>query len=649
MGTVRNVYTNIRSLQSAIKDAGRLRQIATVLARHGFGALVARLGLREVAPEDAALPPPDGSERPEPTEPVDADTLVAELTDAGRAGDAEAARLGLPERIRLVFEELGPTFIKLGQILSTRPDLLPADILAELQNLQDNVPPMTRDEVAAQILEQLGDEPEHLFATFDWQPLACASIAQVHVATLNPVAATPRNDAEEATRSRNEQSATGGDGAGPSTAMDDHSEALPQDSNPPEVSPDGASGAPEVVVKIQRPGIAATIQSDLHILHFLASRAAAMLPELELLDPVGIVGEFERAILREIDFTHELQHILRFRRNFEGYEGVRIPQVHAELCTESILVMERVRGVKVTRAPAELGIDPYEVAPRMLHALFKMMFRDGFFHGDMHPGNILIDEDGTIGLIDFGLIGRLSPQQRDNVMDILVGISREDYPLVARIYFELGIKEPGTGYDYERFEGDVIEIMEQHISGRTLNDIDIGSFFAALVEGCMRHRIRMPPTYTMVFKALVTVEGIGRTLAPRVNFIEEAQPFVKEVLLERYDPRRLMQEGVQTLDALTRFLRFAPWNAQQVLRDLAHGRLVLSTELHNADVLGEAAENASVLQGRAIVGGALIVAGAVALPHGAPLFWGVTPLSLTLFALGALAARPVFVRWRKSR
>lgn len=608
MGTVRTVYSNLRSLQSAIKDVGRLRQIAAVLARHGFGVLVARLGLREVAPDPDALPPVEVGEAGAEED------LVAALTDAGRAGDLEAARLGLPERIRLVFEELGPTFIKLGQILSTRPDLLPADILAELQNLQDNVPPMSREEVAAQLRDELGADAEELFASFEWTPLACASIAQVHVARLH--AALDGREAERA----------GGEEADPEQgeAREDF----------------------EVVVKVQRPAIAGTIESDLNILHFLARRAAALLPELELLDPVGIVREFERAILKEIDFTHEVQHIQRFRRNFAEYSGVRIPEVYPELCTSRVLVMEKIPGVKVTRAPEVLGIDPYEVAPRMLHALFKMMFKDGYFHGDMHPGNILIDEDGTIGLIDFGLVGRLSPQQRDNVLDILVGISREDYQQVARIYFELGIKEPGVGYDYDRFEADVVELMEQHISGRTLNDIDIGSFFAALVDGCMRHRVRMPPTYTMVFKALVTVEGIGRSLAPRVNFIEEAQPFVKEVLLERYDPRRLMQEGVQTLDALTKFLRVAPWSAQQVLKDLAHGRLVLSTELHNADVLAEAARRSAMVQGRAIVGGALIVGGVLALSHGSAVLWGVTPLSFVLFGLAAVVARPVFLQWR---
>lgn len=555
MSTVAKMYSGVRGLSSAIKDVGRLREISGVLVKHGFGAAVTRLGLHEIV---GLKPSEEGTETP--------------YTSA--------------ERARLVLEELGPTFVKLGQILSTRPDVLPAEYIDELQALQDDVPPMAWDDVVAQMQAELGAGPDALFDAFDPEPLACASIAQVHRAV------------------------------------------------------ERGSGA-DVVVKVMRRGIAKRIESDLHILHFLAKRAADVIPELELMDPVGVVTEFDRAIRKEIDFRNERDNLSRFAKNFEGVEGVEIPAVFRALSTRHVLTMGFVDGVKITEAPAKLDVDPYDVAPRMLRVLFKMIFRDGCFHGDLHPGNILIQADGTIGLIDFGLVGRLTEPQRDHILDILIGISREDYALVSRTFFEAGLKVPGVVYDYAAFESDVTEVMHKHIAGKTLSEIDIGTYFADLVTGAIRHRIKMPPTYTMVFKALITVQGIGQTLAPDVNLIEEAQPFVREVLAERYHPARLVRESVESLSALSKFLRVFPHTATQLLRDAEHGKLSLQVDPRGMPELLAEYERAELRRSRAIGFGACMIAGAVALPFEGATWLGVSAPSWLLWAAGVVLGLPL--------
>lgn len=555
MSTVSRVYTSVRGLSTAIKDAGRLQEIARVLARHGFGALVTRMN----------------------------------LADAGAIGDVREpdahAPYSTPQRVRIAIEELGPTFIKLGQILSTRSDLVPADVLAELQLLQDTVPPMAWEDVEAQIREQLDDDVDTLFEQFDREPLACASIAQVHRAVLR------------------------------------------------------SSGTP-VVVKVQRRSISAAIESDLNILHFLARRAEAAVPELQLMDPVGIVREFDKALRKELDFRNEAFNLRKFAANFAGFEGLVVPKVFDEVSTSRVLVMEFISGVKITTAPRVLSVDPYVVAPRMLRALFKMIFQDGFFHGDLHPGNILIQQDGTIGLIDFGLVGRLTESQRDRILDIIVSMVREDYESLARVFFDVGVKLPGVRYDYPAFEADVIEVMQRHLEGRTLNEIDVGGYFADLVAGAIRHRIKMPPTYTMVFKALMTVEGIGKTLAPDLNLLEEARPFATEMLAERYSAKRLTKLGVDTLGAFSSFLRQFPLTATQVLRDAQEGNLHFKIELDGFSELLAHDRRYRTRQARATVGAGAAIAGAIALQAGPGPILGLNIPAAVLFGVAAALASP---------
>jgi ubiquinone biosynthesis protein len=557
MSAVTRVYSGVRGIQSAIKDAGRMREIVIILARHGFGAALQRIGATEAVGIEGT---PDAS--------------------------PESRGMPLARRLRTAVEELGPTFIKLGQILSTRADLLPADIIAELQHLQDNVPELKWDDVREVIERETGGAVDVHFAEFREKPLACASIAQVHRAVLR-------------------------------------------------------DGQREVVVKVQRPNIAGRIDSDLSILAFFARQAASAIPDLELMDPVGIVAEFDRALRKELDFTNELSNIKRFQGNFAGYEGVHIPEVFESISTSRVLVMEFINGVKITQAGTAYGHDMTAMAPKMLQALLKMIFKDGYFHGDLHPGNILVRPDGEIGLIDYGLVGRLSRTQRDYILDIFIALSRRDYAAVSRVFFDIGVKVPGVQYRYEEFEADVIELMESHLDSKSLAEIDIGTFFRDIVSGAIKHKIRMPPTYTMVFKALMTVEGIGKSIAPDLDFIEHAQPFVREVLLERYAPDKLLAQGAETLNQLSKFLRQFPVSATQLLRDAQRGDLVLRTRVERFDELVEAQHRTGSLIARAVVLAGCWVSAALTLHEEGARFLGLPIFAALSLVVGLVVGWPL--------
>ena len=545
MPTVTTVYRNVQGIRTAIKDVGRARHIAAVLAKHGLGHVVAQLGFQEVIGIRSVVPQPP----------------------------AEGGHVSLARRIRLAMEELGPTFVKLGQILSTRADLLGKEVATEFQGLQDDVPKMGWPDVQHQIESELECPVEDLFASVEHHPLASASVAQVHQAKLK----------------------TG----------------------------------EEVVLKIRRRGIQTSIMSDLSILQFMAVQAEAFIPELRLMNPVGIVAEFTKALTKELDFSSERSNIERFRTNFADFEGIHIPKVYQEYCTDAVLTMEMIHGIKVTRAVEEYGADPYKAGRIMLKALFKMVFQDGFFHGDLHPGNILVQKNETIALIDFGLVGKLLPRQRDDIIDLLTGIVKEDYEIISRVFFDLGQKVPGVEYDYNAFENDVVELLDQHVAGKILSDIDVQAFFADLASGAIKHQIKMPPTYTMVFKALMTVEGIGKTLSPDINFIEESKPFIKEIMLERYSPERLLREAVDTLNSTGRFLQRFAITAPRILRDMELGRLSIRTENPKIDGLMAQQRKASIRQMRATVFAGGVVAAALSYDAPGP---GVLGMNIGAFA-----------------
>lgn len=542
MSTTRSLLQNIRAAHSALRDLGRMRQITAVLVRHGYGHLVKGLArgdaalAEELGPLDAEVPPP-------------------------------IARAELAERLPLILQDLGPTFVKLGQILSTRQDLIPAEYCRSLERLQDRVAPIAAEEVRGVVESSLGKPVEAVFDEFSVEPLACASIAQVHTARLKSGEA--------------------------------------------------------VVVKVQRPGVRETIEADLNILHFFARRLEETFPEARAFGPSAIALEFDRAIRRELDFTGEARNSARFAKNFESWERIHVPKVFTEHSTDRVLVMERLYGVKIVDAVGRHDMDP--IAQEVVRMLFKQVFEDGFFHGDLHPGNLFVLDDRRIGLIDFGLVGRMSPAMREALADLLLALSLRSYEGVARALYDISHKTETV--DYAAWERDVTELMDEHLASTSLADVDFGAVLRDIVDGAMRHHVRVPPDYTMFFKALMTVEGIGKQISPDLDIIAACQPYVERLIARRYEPEALLRTTVDTMRAFGKIGRRLPVSVEQILQQIDERRLGIQISDTHAD--------RRLAQAERLANRAVLVVVAVSL--------GAFALALEAYASGSIHARRIQV------
>ena len=534
----------VNPLGQAWQDVGRFRDIVAVLVRYGFGELIARMNLQ--------------------------DTFVTRMLGHKPAPQSEG--LSTPKRLLLVMQELGPTFIKLGQILSTRPDLIPEEFIEEFKTLQSSAAPLPFEKISAQLNIALPAPVDEIFDNIDPEPLASASIAQVHKATLK----------------------------------------------------DGS----KVVLKVIRPGIRETLMSDLSILKFFARQVESLFPDAVLFDPVGIAAEFEKALSKEIDFTVELRNLQRFTKNFTDNPDVHIPIAYPELSSKDVLVMERVEGQKIT----DVEEDREYLVRRMVAISFEMIYVHGFFHGDLHPGNIFVLPDGRIALIDFGLVGRLTPKMKDYVIDLLLGLVRHDYEVVPETLYEIGIKKVPVNYD--RFQADVASLMDEYLLGAKMADIDFGKLIQELLDGAMRHHISVPPDYTMMFKALVTVEGVGKQLDPELDLFKELEPYVRELVKQRYSPEELWHRGMRQVGHINRLLQQFPITARQVLLGIENGRIQFGLDERQ---MGRWLEEYRLQNARRLevaLSGIFMLMATLSLSHGTPTIFGLPTISFIGYLIG---------------
>jgi ubiquinone biosynthesis protein len=557
---IRTIYTGTVALRTVVTDAARARSIAAIVARHGFTQLLAWRRAGDETEKDEAR---------------------KELLGGESSPQSVADKEDLAGRVVAMLEELGPTFVKFGQVLSTRPDLIPPLYVERLQKLQDHVSEVPVEDIRRQIEMSLGDTIEHLFGSFEERPMASASIAQVHGATLK----------------------------------------------------DGTA----VVLKVQRPGLKPVIDADLSLLRFLVDQAVGIFPEAESFDIKGMVTEFEASLRRELDFDIERRSLERFRRNFRDNPKIHFPTVYADHCSRVVLCMERLRGKKLTAIDDEE--ERFRVAKIYLDAAYQMVFKDGFFHGDLHPGNVFVEEDGRLGLIDFGMVGRLSRQNRERLVDVLFSLMSEDLENVARIWFAIG--KPGTSVDYAAFEAEVIDVLERHIVGRDLDEWDLAAFFTDLAAGAVKHGIRLPSDFTMMFKAMVTTEGLARSVARGINPVEAARPYIEELIRDRYSLDRVKQkalvEGVRVVDLLWAL----PSTMERIVEKIEAGDLQVRLK---HDHLAESARTMAAAANRvglAVISAAGAVTGALTMGRGPEVFLGLSPLSLIAFGI-AFASTAMF-------
>jgi len=509
------------SVVAAVRDIGRLREISAVLVRHGFGEIVHRAGFGRTkrSKEHARGHAKELDDKPAPS--LDAPDLPEIPEHEAKRGEDERGTIALPERARLVLQDLGPSFVKLGQIASTRSDVLPAELIVELKKLQDAVPPVPFPEIRQVVESSLGDTLEDLYVSFDEAPLAAASIGQVHRAVLDV-------DGEHV----------------------------------------------KVVVKVQRPGVGATVARDLELLHVMAAMLERGLPETKIYSPVGLVQQFDRSITSELNFVIEADNAERFAENFASRGDVRVPKVYRRVTSKHVLTLEFFDGVKVDRA-VEAGYFGPEIARRATAVVVKMAFEDGFFHADPHPGNVIImgkTDDPVIGLIDLGMVGRLSPELRDRCVDLMVAAVRKDAYAVADALYAIG--KPTKKVDMREYRAHVALLAEKYL-GRRLEEIDLPSMIRDLVQGAMKFGIEIPPDFLLVGKALMTIEGTGKELDPSLDVFAVAAPLFLELLRKRYSPQRIGNELIRGVGELSRAGYDMPMQAREVLEDLRLGRLAI--------------------------------------------------------------------------
>jgi ubiquinone biosynthesis protein len=483
----------------AIQDLNRLRQIAAAMVRHGFGAYLERMRLRDVLGREA---PPPG----QPLPPPDRKTAV---------------------RFRVMLGELGPTFTKLGQLLSSRPDMLPAHWVEELEALQDDCPPLGIEEVRRQIERGLGRPIEELFASLEEAPLASASIAQVHRAVTH--------------------------------------------------------AGERVVVKVQRPNIRDRIESDLALLYDLARLLEAVVEETGITTPTGLVEEFDRTVHEELDFTNEGRNAQLMADAAQGREFLVIPRVHAALSCATVLTLDLVDGVKVSEVTAEAGYDLEQVARNVIEAAFRQLFEDGLFHGDPHPGNILVLPGNRIALLDFGLVGRLSRQQQEALVTLIVAVALRDPDTVARVLNRIGVPETHTPLAV--FREDIRGILDRYL-GLKLDEIRTATLLRDLLDLAVRHRIRIPKEYAVLAKASITVEGIIRRLYPRLDVLEVGLPYAKELLFSRFNPGDASGVLMKSLLKLQGLAEDVPTQLSQILLDLEGGKFRVNVRSEVIERLG---------------------------------------------------------------
>jgi ubiquinone biosynthesis protein len=478
----------------------RYRQIVEILAQYGFGYLIGRAEWNMQGMRRKLRP--------------------------GAAARAQQHPKEGPEQLRLLIESLGPTFIKLGQILSTRGDLLPAAYREELVKLQDSAAPTPGAEIQAIVEDEFGRPIGELFAAFDLTPIAAASIGQAHAATL----------------------------------------------------PDGT----EVVVKVRRPHIIEDVEEDLRVLLDIAYLVNRQWEMARYYDVVAIVEEFAQTLRSEMDYLHEADSLERIKTNFVSDPTIHIPTVHWDLTTPRILTLERIRGAKITNIATlkAMGLNRADVARRASRLLLIMIVRDGFFHADPHAGNVFVQADGTIALIDFGMTGEVDRANQQNLMRLLLGITQQDAGRLADVLLDMCLTREHV--DRNALRRDLERLMSRYWN-RAMGDVRFGAFLADMVEVLRWRHLRLSPDLALLLKAIAMGEGLGEEVDPSFNLMEAYIPLVEEIARERVTPtgwtKQLLLTGIDAVESALEI----PQRLRRILGDIERGGFEINIQPSSFD------------------------------------------------------------------
>lgn len=536
------------------RHLNRYRQILSILFKYGFGDLIETLKIEQY--------------------------IEIGLNLISRKRRERLEKLTRAERVRMVLEELGPTYIKLGQILSTRPDLVPVEFFKEFANLQDQVPPCGFEVIQKTIESELGRPLEYLYEEFDTHPMASASIGQVYRARL-------------------------------------HNGDL-------------------VAVKVQRPGIEKTVEIDLEIMLHLATLAERHIEELSFHRPVRIVEEFAKTIEKEMDYTIEAASMDRVARQFLADDTLYVPKVYHEFSTRKVLTIEYIEGVKVSHIDhlTENGYDPVLITERGAEILLKQIFRFGFFHADPHPGNIFVLPGNIICLVDFGMTGAVARETREKFVSLVDGIIRRDEPYITQVLLKIADRDEEP--DIRQLEKDVADFNSRYLF-KPLQEIQLGRLLHHLLETATKHRLRIPPDIFLMLKALAQVEGIARRLNPDFDIFEKTAPFIRDIWRSRLAPSRLAGDLRQLVEQSYEFLTDFPKDLLAISRGLRQKKLAFTLELKDLDKMLVTHDQISNRISFAIIIAALIIGSAlIVVSNMPPLLYGISLIGLIGFLAAAV-------------
>ncbi len=537
------------------RHLNRYRHIVAVLLKHGFGDLLESLKIDQYI--EVGL------------------QLISRKKKAVRD-----ERLTRPQRLRMALEELGPTYIKLGQVLSTRPDLIPVEFVKELSKLQDHVPPFAFSDAEEIIQHELHALPGEIFEFIDPEPVASASIAQVHRARLQ--------------------------------------------------------NGENVAVKIRRPKIRASIEVDLEIMLHLATLAERHVEELALHRPVKVVEEFARTLEKELDFRIEATNIERIAQGFLNDPTVYIPIVFRDFTTAGILVTEYVEGIKISDIGrlSAAGYDCRLLCSRGADLVLKQVFQQGFFHADPHPGNIFVLPGNVICLVDFGMVGVVDRQTREMFVELVDSVVRRKESRAAQTLLRLTIWDDPP--DMRSLERELSDFMGRHLY-RPLKEIEIGRLLQELLEITTRFRLRLPPDIFLMLKAVSTVEGVARMLDPEFDMIAKVTPFIEQVMLERFAPKRLAEDMGDIAGRMFQFLQQFPKDLLELAGLLRQRRLSLQLEHQGLEkALATLNRISNRLSFAIIISGLIVGSAMILISKTPPLFYGVSLIGIIGFLAAAV-------------
>jgi len=504
----------------AMRDISRMREIITVMTKYGLGGFLQRIKLSYGSADESA---------------------------------SGSRYMSTPRRFRMAFEELGPTFVKLGQILSTRVDIFDAEWIEEFEELQSNVAPIPVASIDELIESYLGRPMGEVFRSFDSVPVGSASIAQVHKAVLS----------------------------------------------------DGET----VAVKIKRPDIEPVIQADLRILTHLAGLIESEIPEVRRYQPVQMVQYFARSLAKETDLSVELRYMQRFGQTFDSDPFVRIPRVHPDISNRQILVQEHIgdtllKDIRIETLDAPMRT---QLAARITDTLFTMILQQGFFHADPHPGNIFIGSDGRITLIDFGLVGHLSSTRRREIVDLINALTRKDQ---FTMQYVLSNWAQGDLPDENLLGADVLEMLLNY-EHTPVRDLRISQVINDITQIMRNHGLTLPGDLVMLFKTLITLEGVAKRLDGQTELLERAKPIVADAFKERSSPEHILRKGRMHLQTLLQAADELPQNLFRLSRRLQKGQMGITLDFKRFDQISHQIDRAANRLTMGIVTAALIIGSSI--------------------------------------